>query len=250
MRWIIALLVLISSAPVHGSLVGRTFDEVIKGTDYDPAKRAATAQARQVFSDTLNGPQTPGIVVRVGNREILVYESCTRHLCAFNHSVTAIDTQTGALYAAVYGDDGKTVVVPDPSIEKMIGPSCDGNRCDFTDVVLAGQPVSPEPLRADDFKGFPGGANCRAFDESGAVVLYTEGVAVMRFHGQRRMLREDGIGNGPLYSSDHEPPIVVTLTPRPGRAIAGYEVSLRPMTMTILMDNRTVTFPVQMKCES
>jgi hypothetical protein len=249
-RALFALALLVIPAKASGELVGRTYAEVIRGTDYDPARKAITPAMKEAFTDTLNGPQTPGVIVRVGGRELLVYEACTAHLCAYNRSVTAIDTQTGALYAVVYGDAGKSIVVPDTSIEKMIGSSCDGNRCDFTTVVATGAPVTPEPLRVDDFKGFAGGANCRAFDASGNVVLYTEGKAVIRFQGERHLLAEDGIGTSNFYSVDHEPAMTVTLTDRPGRAMVGYEVSIRPKTLTILRNNRTVTYPVTVKCES
>jgi hypothetical protein len=107
------------------SLVGHTFNDVVAGSRFDPRPRAV--QSLSDFNDTLNGPQTPGR--RVG--DVIVYESCMRHLCAYYHSVTAIDPRTGAVYAAVYGDRGKVVVAPNPMIERLIGDSCDENYCAF-----------------------------------------------------------------------------------------------------------------------
>ncbi|PZR79596.1 MAG: hypothetical protein DI537_40840 [Stutzerimonas stutzeri] len=251
MKWLLALALFAAPALAQADgLVGRTYDEVIKGSPFDPARKA-TGLTRQAFTDTLNGPQTPGVIVSLGGREFIVYETCTAHLCAFSHSVTAIDTRSGETYAAVYGDNGKTIIVPDPVIERLVGDACSENRCDFQKIVATGSPFRPEPLsRADMTDGFPGGAACTALDDDRRAVLYTEGVAVMRFHGQLRHLREDGIGTSPLYSVDHEPPMVVTLTRRPGRAIGNDEITLRPMTLTVLMNNRTVAIPVLMKCES
>jgi hypothetical protein len=124
--WVVALLATVSPLVEQClPLVGKTFDQVVRGTEFDPQRRL-TGAAKEAFRDTLNGPQAPGIIISRGGRNLLVYESCTRHLCAFYHSVTALDIATGELYAAVYGDTGKVVVVPEPLIERLIGNTCDG----------------------------------------------------------------------------------------------------------------------------
>jgi hypothetical protein len=132
MMWLTPLLALALSTTPQ-SWVGKTYAETVKETAFDPVMKAISPVARQTFMDTLNGPQTPGIFVRRGNRELVVFETCTAHMCAYEHSVIAVEVYSQRVYAAVYSDAGKTIVVPDIAIEGLIGHACDGNRCDFDD---------------------------------------------------------------------------------------------------------------------
>lgn len=110
---------------VLSALVGATYDQAIRGTPYDASRRSPALQ------DTLNGPQTPGRVLVRGGRSLIVFETCTRHLCGYQHAVTVIDPRTRESFVMVYNDDGKTVVVANPEIERLIGDLCFPNRCDF-----------------------------------------------------------------------------------------------------------------------
>ncbi len=226
------------------AMVGKTYAEV----PIPVAREAVSEQARQAFTDTLNGPQTPAIVVRLGNREYAVFETCTAHLCAFNHSVVVTDGND--LFVATFEDDRKTVVVPNARLEALVGNACQGGRCTFSNVVATGMMVTPEPLRSDDLLDMRGGADCRVEDRAGRLVLYTEGRAVMRWGGRLRHLTERGIGTDDLYSIDGRPAIVVNLRDRAGTTTRGYEYSMRPRTITILVDGNTYSFPVFVKCES
>lgn len=226
------------------AMVGKTYAEV----PLPVAREAVSEQARRAFTDTLNGPQTPAVVVRLGGREYVVFETCTAHLCAFNHSV--IVTNGDDLYVATYEDDKKIVVVPNARIEALVGDVCLGGRCTFPNVVATGMMVTPEPLRGDDLKATRGGAHCRVEDRTGRLVLYTEGRALMRWGGRLRHLAENGIGTDALYSVDGRPPIVVNFRDRPGISTRNYEMSVRPRTITILVESQSYSFPVFVKCES
>lgn len=261
-----AMLTISSSvcAQMTNGLVGKDYGTAIKGTPLDPIKRTQSPLLKRIFYNTTNGPQQPSVVVRTGGRELLVFETCTAHLCPGYHSVIAIDRKTGEEYAASFGDnDARTVIVPNPAIAALIDNACSDVQCNFDTptvagpapkapvVVQIGQLTVPEQLHKTDIMGFAGGAHCIAIDLNNRAVLYTEGKAVFRFHGQLRVLHEDGIGGDALYSVSG-PPIVVMFSDRPGKVVNGEESSIRPRTLTILSlsNNQKVSYPVMMKCES
>lgn len=125
MRYLLACLVMVPA--LAAAQAPTTYHDVIEGTVYDPAIRAWSPNARQAFLDTLNGPQTPARKFD----GLTIYETCTAHMCAFAHSVIAIDKKHHTMYAATYNDDGRTLVVPNAEIETKIGHACEENRCVF-----------------------------------------------------------------------------------------------------------------------
>ena len=111
---------------LFAALVGLSFDSALRHTRYDPT------HCDEWFAQTLNGPQTPGVIVKLARYELIIFETCTAHLCAAQHSVVAIDIRTGREYVASYRDNGVHHIINAP-FGPAIDKACQDSSCDTPD---------------------------------------------------------------------------------------------------------------------
>ena len=116
---------------VLASLVGLSFDAALRHTRYDPSRYSPE------FAETLNGPQTPGVIVHLKGRDLILFETCTANLCAAQHSVVAVDVSSGQEYAASYRDGRVDHIISAP-FGWIIDKACREQSCD-----------SPEQIRGE-----------------------------------------------------------------------------------------------------
>lgn len=232
--------------PPKSQLLGKTYYEALQNKAYDPV---IGITRREAFEGTLNGPQTPSILMRMDNKDVLVWEMCTAHMCS-NRSIVAVENGgTGRFVATII--EGKVDVLKNAWFGRKILDACNENACDFTATdAPMGKQSSLEELTADDLSWAQGGASCRATNASGRTVLYTEGKAAIRFKGRVRNLTEDGIGRGPFSSDDgFDDSLLVEIAERSGPRTEDYEKVSYPAYLKVF-DGAWASVPVTMTCES
>ncbi len=213
------------------SMLGMDYQSALEGSRYDPLRLDIPEQSKQVFRATLNGPSTPSILINIDGRRIIVFETCMAHDCSYTHSTIAIDVDTKEEYAVSYADDTRTVL-KDAPFGSTVDAHCAQGSCDFTPVQLGVETVG-EPLRVTDFSYRPGG--CAMKNSEGYIVFYSYGIdGIIRFRGEKRVVHGNVFREN-AYTDDTSSPIVVKYQNR---------------TLNVLNDNKWITIPVDVKCES
>lgn len=237
-------------AALGSLLLGTTYDASIKGTEYDPLIASTNAAAVAEFESTLSGPQKPAIQVEVDGRSLMVFETCMLRMCAEQHAVIAIDVESGETYAAAYAIDGSKHELMAAPFAPLIDQHCAEVACDFEAADQRGEFVRGEPITLAEAKSFPeitGGAHCAAYQD-GNLILYTEGVGVMRYKGELRRLAEDGIGSNNIYTDDDLEPLSIEIVVL--RTLEDLYESVLSQAYINVYDGEWKTIAVDMKCEA
>lgn len=231
-------------------MIGKTYEDGIRGTGADPVLISQNTEAIDEFASTLKGPQKPAIIANIDGREFLVFETCMQMLCSDQHAVIAIDTKTGEQYSAVYALDGSKHVLVNAPFGRAIDNECAIVACQF-EPAQRGSIKTLDPISEDDLNDLPGGAFCAHYDSKGEMVLYTEGVGKMFWSGKLRTLREDGIGTTELFTDDDLSPLKIEVS-RVSDFDLGYERAAYSAVLNILDENefRWYSTAVTVICES
>jgi hypothetical protein len=88
------------SLPPKSLLLGQTYGEALEGKPFNPAVSLAS---EGYFSDTLSGPQTPSVSVRIKGKELLVWENCQAQNCPWSRSIMAVEVDGPGRFVATIG---------------------------------------------------------------------------------------------------------------------------------------------------
>lgn len=239
-----------ASLPPKAMLLGKPYGDALRGKPFDPALGLTT---EGYFSDTLSGPQTPGVSVKIKNKEVLVWENCQAHNCPWSRSIIAVEIDGPARFVATIVE-GEPEILRNAWFGAELLAACGGATCDFG---AAAQPTQTMGKADDigtlgdaDLAWAYGGAHCRAENPAGDLVFYTEGEGVIRFKGKLHKVSEDGgIGAGPWSSEEGFDSIIVEIEERNGPTRELEEGSSYPAYLKVF-DGSYTSIPVTMTCEA
>lgn len=205
------------------------------------------------FSDTLSGPQTPSVSVRIKGKELLVWENCQAQNCPWSRSIIAVEVDGPGRFVATI-IEGEPEILRNAWFGAELLASCKGATCDFGSAAQSTQTMGRAKdigtLSDTDLAWAYGGAHCRAENSAGDMVFYTEGEGVIRFKGKLHKVSEDGgIGAGPWSSEDGFTSITVEIEERDGPTRELEEGSSYSAYLKVF-DGSYTSIPVTMTCEA
>lgn len=115
-----------------------------EGARYSPEQLGLTASDQVRLTRAMAAPAA-GRLETGGGAEALVFRGCAEAGCAAARAVVAIDTATGAVFAAVHDTDGSEVLAPNDRVEALLRLNSPSRAWDDPSPVQTASTESPNP---------------------------------------------------------------------------------------------------------